>query len=156
MVGGVQCPGRVEIEQIDRNDGRRRPTALTRGVLVNVGNRGRRGQQHRGHAVLQRRGHPLVVHAELRHRQRNSDEARLKCTQEGDDVVQALRSHNRDPVAGSTVQTQLFGQDKRSPVQLRPGKRLGLAGAGHLGVHENVGGCIRLFGSTAQEQSREG
>ena len=154
MVGGIQCPGLVEIEQIDLNDGRRGPTTLTRGVLVDVGNRGRRGQQHRGHAVLQRRSHPLVVHAELRHRQRNSDKARLKRTQEGDDVVKALRSENRGSISGSAVQAQLFGQDEGLPVQLGPGKHLSLAGAGHLGVHEDVRRGVRLFSGATQEQSR--
>ena len=154
MVGGVQCPGLVEIEQIDLDDGRRRPTTLTRGVLVDVGNRGRSRQQHRGHAVLQCRGHPLVVHAELRHRQRNSDEPRLKRTQEGDDVVKALRSENRGSIAGSAVQAQLFGQNEGLPVQLGPGEHLGLAGSGHLGVHEDIRRGIRLFSGAAQEQSR--
>ena len=57
------------------------------------------------------------MHPELRHRQRHGDETSLKRAEEGHDVVQTLRGHDRRPIAGRAVQTQLFGQDQRLAVR---------------------------------------
>ena len=95
------------------------------------------------------------MHAELRHRQRHGDEAGLKRAEEGHDVVQTLRCHDRRPIAGRAVQAQLIGQDQRLAVELGPGQRLGLAGAGHLRVHKDVRQGVGGLGGTLQQQSRQ-
>ena len=93
------------------------------------------------------------MHAKLRHRQRHGDEAGLKRAEEGHDVIQTLRGHDRRPIAGRAVQTQLIGKDQRLAVELSPGQRLGLTGAGHLRVHEDVRQGVGGLGGALQQQS---
>ena len=156
LVGGVQLASLIEVEQIDLDDCRCRTPALAGGVLVDVSDRRGVRQQHNGHAVLEGRGDTLVMHTELRHRQRNGDEAGLQCAIKRDDVVQALRSKNARPIAGRAVQTQFICQDQHLAVKFPPGQRLSWSGAGHLRIHEDERGGIRLFGGATQEQGGQG
>ena len=92
------------------------------------------------------------MHAELRHRQRNGDETGLERAEEGHDVIQTLRGHDRGPIAGRAVPAQLIGQDQRLAVELSPGQRLGLTGADHLRIHEDVCQGIGGLGGALQQQ----
>ena len=69
--------GDDDVDQVDLDDRGRRPTAVRTGVLVDVGDHRGRRENDAGGAVLQHGGHPLIVGAELRHRQRHRDEAGL-------------------------------------------------------------------------------
>ena len=100
MVGVVQIAGDVDVDQVDLDDRGRRPTAVRTGVLVDVGDHRGRRENDAGGAVLQHGGHPLIVGAELRHRQRHRDEAGLHRPEEGDDVVEALGREDGRPITG--------------------------------------------------------
>ena len=90
----------VRVEQVDLDHLGSLSATPAAGVLVDVGDRRRGRQQHDRGAVLQCARRPEVVHTELRHRQRNRDEARLQRTEEGDDVVESLGRQDRRAIAG--------------------------------------------------------
>ena len=102
----------------------------------------RRRRQYRDRrAVTQRPRHPLVMRAELRHRKRDGDETGLYRAEEGDDVLQALRSQYRCPLTGRPAPQELLGDDLRSLVDLRPRQAFGKPCGIYLVVDERVTQC---------------
>ena len=91
--------------------------------------------------------------AELRDRQRNRDEARLQRSQKCGDVVEPLRGQNRGPITNRSAESQLLGNDERSPIHLRPGQAFGKTVRVYLVVDEGVGRGIRLLAGTLLQQS---
>ena len=96
-------------------------------------------------AVPQRRGDPFVVHAELRHGQRDRDEAGLHRAENPDDVFEALRSKDRGAITRRSAGRQLPRRLPARAVDLRPRQGLGIPGRIDFVVDERVRGRIRLL-----------
>ena len=106
---------------------------------------GRRcGQDRGGFTVTQCRGNARIVRTELRNRQRDGDVAGRDRAEEADDVFEALRSANRDPVGRRPARSQLGGDYLCACEDLRPGQRLGISGRVEFVVDEGVRGRIRV------------
>ena len=94
--------------------------------------------------------------AELRHRKRDGDETSLHRAEERDDVVEALRSHNRCPITNGAAQQQLISDDPRSLVDLRPRQAFGKPRRVYLVVDERLSNVIRLLPRPLREHSGNG
>ena len=140
----VEIGRRVEVEAVDLDQRRSLAGQRTGAADDVVDDRGGR-QQNGGSAVLQGRARALVVGTELRNGQRHRNQPGLQRCVERNDIVQALVREDGGAVPRSADPRNLGGQRLHAAVELRPRKRLPVAGRVDVVIDVRVSRSIRLL-----------
>ena len=108
-----------------------------------------------GALSLQHGGHPLIVGAELRHRQRHRDEAGLHRPRRRRRCSRGPGARGWPPDHRLTRIGATPRRGQHPAMQLGPRQALRVARAEHSGVHERVGDGVALRGGLVAEGVRE-